>query len=97
MGFMTILRDQAHSILHRALESRIGIQIRILDDGKDKGDTPVVTPSLRVKQIFYRFRKEIGDIELLSLQIRLCPKDPNNRLWITKGIISQETLEGERE
>jgi hypothetical protein len=93
---LTILQDQAHSILRQAVESRIGIQIKILDDGKDNGDTPVVTPSLRVKQILYRFRKEIGDVELLSLQIRLCPRDPNNRLWITKGIISQETLEGER-
>ena len=80
---MTILREQAERILRQAQESRLGIRILITED-QGQG-TGTVTPSLRAKQILYRFRREIGDVELLSLQIHLYPKDPNHRLLITKG------------
>lgn len=77
---MTILRDQAESILRQAANARVGIQIRILEEIPG-----TVTPSLRVKQTLYRFRREIGDIELMGLKIYLCPHDPDRRLWIIKG------------
>ncbi len=79
---MTILREQAEKILREALEARIGIQILIHEEQKG-----TVTPSLRVKQILYRFRQEIGDKELEVIQIRLCPSDPDHRLRLIKGEI----------
>lgn len=84
---MTILRDQAESILRQALSARVGIQIRILEEIPG-----TITPSLRIKQTLYRFRREIGDVELKGLQIRLCPHDPEHRLWITKGEIPEKLL-----
>lgn len=79
---MSILRQQAENILRQALESRVGVQVKINEE-----TVGTVTPSLRAKQILYRFRKEIGDVELLKLQIRLCPGDPDRKLWIIKGEI----------
>ena len=76
---MTLLREQAEKVLREAAAARLGIQILIHEDQKG-----VVTPSLRVKQILYRFRREIGDAELRKLQIRLCPSDPDHRLFIIK-------------
>jgi len=77
---LTILREQAEKILREALSAQIGIQILINEEQKG-----TVTPSLRVKQILYRFRQEIGDRDLEVLQIRLCPSDPDHRLWLIKG------------
>jgi len=77
---MTILQNQATSVLRQALESPLGIQVKInQDEGKS-----VVTPSLRARQILYRFRQELGDIELNQIQIKLCPTDPDHRLWLVK-------------
>ena len=90
---MTILRDQAESILRQALAAPVGIQIRVLEEIPG-----TVTPSLRVKQILYRFRKEIGDVDLKSLQIWLCPHDPDRRLWIVENATLRRVLGlGERE
>ena len=76
---MSLLRDQCAAILRSAVESRLGIQVRVLESGGG-----VVTPSLRAKQILYRFRKELGDAEFQTLAIRLCPHDPDHVLWITR-------------
>lgn len=77
---MTILREQAEKILYGALQVRVGLQVKVLEEGEG-----IITPSLRAKQILYRFRQEIGDVELQRLAIHLCPEDPDGRLWITKG------------
>lgn len=77
---MSILAQQAELALRAAYNSEFGVQVLC---AHDLGN-PVVTPSLRTKQILYRFRREIGDVELLKIQIRLCPHDPNNRLWLIR-------------
>jgi hypothetical protein len=76
---MSILATQAESCLRQALEAQYGIQVLILQDNGG-----VVTPALRAKQILYRFRREIGDIELNKITIRSCPSDPDHRLWLIK-------------
>ena len=76
---MTILADAAAKALYTALESPIGIIIRTYHSSET-----LVTPSSRAKQILYRFRKELGDIELLKIQIRFSPTDPDNELWLIK-------------
>jgi hypothetical protein len=76
---VSILSSQAENCLRTALASPLGIQIRILEDGEG-----VVTPSLRAKQILYRFRREIGDVELNKISVHFCPSDPDHRLWLLK-------------
>jgi hypothetical protein len=78
---MSILSNQAENVLRTALESPYGIQILIYEDPPGQ----VVTPTLRARQILYRFRQEIGDKDMDQIQIRLCPTDPDHRLWLVKN------------
>jgi len=78
---MSILSNQAESVLRQALESPLGIQVLVY---QDRENGAVTTPTLRARQILYRFRHEIGDKELEKIQIRLCPTDPDQRLWLIK-------------
>ncbi len=77
---MSILSAQAESCLRQVLKAKYGIQIYVAQTGLGG----VVTPALRARQILYRFRQEIGDAELNKIQIKTCPHDPDNRLWLLK-------------
>jgi hypothetical protein len=76
----TALELAARDILEAAASSATGIRCRIL--------TPVgidsVTPTLRAKQVLYRFRRELGDPRYAQIQIRLSPDDPDNELWLIR-------------
>lgn len=72
---MTLLRSQCELILNQALESKVGIVCRIL-------------PGFNVTKEeakLYRFRKELGNPELLNLIIKLSPENPDNEIWILRG------------
>lgn len=74
---MTLLASTAHAILNEALASDYGITVEC----QSIGDLP--TPSLRAKQILYRFMSDNSDFA--NFQIRFSPDDPDNELWIIKN------------
>lgn len=78
---MTLLANQAAKALYKALECPTGAVFR----AQHSGEVPLITPSLRAQQILYRFRKELDDPDLLKIQIRLSPDDPDHELWLIKG------------
>ena len=77
---MTLQADIARNILAEALRSEIGICILI------EPTDPTIGATLRAKQILYRYKQENADYQIL--QIRLDPTNPDHRLWIIKGEIS---------
>lgn len=77
----TFLAVHAETFLRAALAAEYGIKIRVHVVSPD----PIVTPALRARAILYRFRGELGNDVYNSLQIRLSPDDPQNRLWIIRG------------
>ena len=76
------LEIQARAALNAALEAEFGVQV--CAKPRDKG---VTRPAERLRQILYRFRRELGG-EYQTIRIYLSPADPNTRLWL----IRQETL-----
>lgn len=79
---MNLNEEAAFTILTEAASSRFGLIVRI----QTIGGSDVVTPALRARQLFYRIRREIGGPETKDIQIRLSPTDPDNELWLIKGI-----------
>lgn len=77
---MTLLSDQAARALYATLESPLGTIWR----ASHSTDAPMISPALRAEQILYRFRKELGDPELLKIQIRLSPDDPDHEIYLIK-------------
>ena len=63
-------------MLYQALESENGIRVTVESPGL------MVAPSLRAKQVLYRFKSENREFD--CLQIRLSPDDPDRELWIIK-------------
>jgi len=74
----TFLAAQALAMLTKAAECQYGGRFKI----NFPEDTSPVAPALRAKQILYRFRKELGNPTFLNMQVRLCPDDPTNKIWI---------------
>lgn len=70
--------EQAAAVLYRTLECAKGGLFRVYHDPNES----IVSPALRVGQILYRFRKEIGDPELMRIQIYLSRHDPDHELWL---------------
>jgi hypothetical protein len=73
-----MLEIQCDAALRAAISAQFGVRIRVISI-----DT-VVAPTLRAKQILYRFRREFGP-DFRAVQIRLDPRDPDNRLWLING------------
>lgn len=69
---MTALREQSAAILNRALLAEIGIIVR-------------TDNAMRAKAVLYRFRKELGDPNLMKLQLRLSPDAPDTDIWVFRG------------
>lgn len=65
------LQIAASKVLYAAVAAEVGIVVR-------------TESALRAKAILYRFRQEIGDPILSSIQIRLSPDDPDHELWLIK-------------
>jgi hypothetical protein len=64
------------AILRQCLESDVGIEILVeTDPSRD-----VVTPTLRAKQVLYRFKSQNPDYA--GIQVRLSPDDPDHKLWL---------------
>jgi len=76
MADQTLLELGARQILNAAIQAEVGITVRI----DVPQDSTMTTPSLRAKQVLYRFSKEDADFK--DLQIRLSPDDPDKELWI---------------
>lgn len=81
----TFLSLQAEKILTECLSSEFGIQVLVHENGHG-----TVTPALRARQILYRFRQELPNPEFKTIMIKLCPKDPDHRLWIIKRSPEEE-------
>lgn len=78
---MTLLQQQVLNAFNACLNSGTGIiEILVHQDIANS----VVTPSLRAMQILYRFRREIGDVEMRKILIKHCPDDPENMLWLIR-------------
>lgn len=75
---MSLQSQIAYTILRAAVQSEKGIQVLI-----HQPPNPIPAKTQRAKSILYRFKLENAD-EFANLVIRLCPSDPDNRLWITK-------------
>lgn len=73
MADETLLRRSTVAILNEALKTDYGIAVSVHAPN-------MTTPSLRAKQVLYRFKNENSDFA--NLQIRLSPDDPDNELWI---------------
>ena len=86
----TALEITALAALRATADCEVGMIFRVeLAQG-----TEMMTPSLRAKQVLYRFRKELGDERFLKIQIRLSPDDPDNELWlINQSALSDATLD----
>lgn len=76
----TLIELAALSILDACVASEHGIIVKI----ERRENEDVNTPSLRAKQILYRFRKDSGNPEYLNIQIRLSPDIPDTELWLLK-------------
>lgn len=76
----TPLELAAFNALRAACDSPLGIIIRV---EVPPGITSV-TPALRAKQVLYRFRDELKDVEFKSIQIRFSPDNPDTELWLVK-------------
>ncbi len=72
----TLYQQVATRILQSAVESSVGIQVII------EATPGTMTPTYRAKQILLRFKRE--NIAFQLLQIKLCPHDPDHRLWLIK-------------
>jgi len=76
----TLLAQSCENVFRQCLEAEHGIEITVI------GDEGATTPSLRARQILYRFRKELNNPEFLDISIRLSKTDPDRKLWlINKG------------
>lgn len=75
----TLLAETARAILSEALNSPFGLVIEIQTP---PSNPPTVAPTLRAKQILYRFKNENSDFS--GIQIRLSPDDPDRELWLIK-------------
>lgn len=73
---MTLAADNARAILRAALESEIGIIVDV------EAASEMVQPTMRAKQILYRFKQE--DYEFRDLTIRFDPDEPDKALRILK-------------
>ena len=71
----SFLAQNARRILNLALASDHGIEVLV----EAHGDIP--TPTLRAKQVLYRFKKDSS--EYASLRIFQHPTNPS-MLWVTK-------------
>lgn len=69
----TLLALQAEAILDAASRSNVGIIVHAPD-----------ATALHMKQVLYRFRKELGNGAYRNLQIILSPDDPDHRVWIIR-------------
>lgn len=78
----TLLQSLVDQILREAISSEFGITVDITVLSED-----VVTPSLRAKQILYRFKKENPDFD--AIQIKLSPTNPDLELWLIKTSVGQ--------
>lgn len=38
----------------------------------------------RAKAVIYRYRKELGDPELMKIQVRISPTNPETDLWLLR-------------
>lgn len=68
---MNAIDTQCLSVLQAAASSAVGLCIRTNNAFKARAE-------------LYRFRKDFGDPELRSLQIRVSPNDSENELWILR-------------
>lgn len=76
---LSLIDQTILSLLDSAVESEVGITVDVsVLPGRD-----VIAPVLRVKQIFYRFRKECRPA-YDGIQIRLSPTSPDTELWLIK-------------
>lgn len=82
----TMLGRQAAKALYRALDAEIGVKYRTVHPIS----TEIIAPSQRARQILYRFRREIGDPSLLSIQIRLSKSDPDHTIYLIRGNNGEE-------
>jgi hypothetical protein len=73
---MSLQEDIARNILRAAIDSELGIRVRI----EPTSNTP--SPTARAKQILYRYKQE--NSEYANLQIRFDSEDPDNFLMIIK-------------
>lgn len=74
----TALELTALNALITAADTEVGMIFRV----EQAPTVEMVTPSLRAKQMLYRFRKDFGDPRFVAIQIRLSPDDPDNELWL---------------
>jgi hypothetical protein len=74
----TALELTALNALTTAADAEVGIIFRV----EQAPTVEMVTPSLRAKQMLYRFRKEFGDPRFANIQIRLSPDNPDDELWL---------------
>jgi hypothetical protein len=74
---MTLFREISVHMLYEALNSPDGIRVSIESPGL------MIAPTLRAKQVLYRFKRENREFD--CLQIRLSPDNPDKELWIIKS------------
>lgn len=65
------LEIQAAAVLYAAIETPNGIVVR-------------TDNVYRARAVLYRFRKELGDLTLAELQVRISPDDPEHELWLIR-------------
>lgn len=68
---MNALDMQCLTVLEAARDSDIGLCIKTNDPYKARAS-------------LYKFRKDLGDVTLTSLQIRVSPNNSENEIWILK-------------
>lgn len=65
-------------MLYAALESEYGVRVQVTCNP----DHPITTPTLRAKQILYRFKSLSSEFQ--DFVIRLDRTEPDKFVWITK-------------
>lgn len=71
------LELQAATILYATLGAEFGMIVRTNDP-------------LRAKQLFYSFRKQLGDPTLAAIVIRVSPINPESELWLLNSSGGQD-------
>jgi hypothetical protein len=69
---MNALELQCLAILQTAATSEVGIVVRTND-------------AARARLILYKVRKDVGDVELSSIAIRVSPDDSEHELWLLRN------------
>lgn len=76
----TLLARSAHAALRAALDSDMGIEVRVVTNA------PMINQAQRGRQVLYRYKKL--DAAFADLHIRVSPDDPDHCLWIIRADVA---------